>query len=450
MRQTQGVLWSKGVLLTPQHLQIQDHFLADTSEFRISALSSFPWGFTDLEIDREALDEGALVVTRASGLFRDGLAFDVPESDPPPPPRPLEGLFAPDQDALTFYLAMPERRSGQRTIATDGESRDAPFVARAVRRRDENTGLSEKPIMVAEKNFRLASANEYLDGTVALPIARVRRTEAGKLELDQRFVPPILAIGANPHLLAMARRLVEILTAKGNSLSRVRRERGKGLADFGVSDVANFWLLYSTNRYLPEMRHLLELRQTHPERLYASMLGLAGALTTFSSTIHPTQLPEYDHEDLGSCFDRLDSALRELLETVVPANHVAIPLEETRSSIYAAPVDQDRYLDSSEVYLAISGSGMEADRIARLVKVTSGDRIDHLVRQAVGGLDLRFVAHPRNEVPIKLDYRYFALEQSGEEWESIRRARNIAVYVPGEVPDPKLELVIMLNKGRGR
>ncbi|MDH3223291.1 MAG: type VI secretion system baseplate subunit TssK [Gemmatimonadota bacterium] len=450
MRQTQGVLWNKGVLLTPQHLQIQDRFLQDTSEFRVSSLTSFPWGFTDLEIDREALAEGALVVARAAGLFRDGLAFDIPASDPPPPPRPLDGLFAADQTDLTFYLAIPERRSGLRTIAAEGESRDTAFIARAVRRKDENTGLSEKPVMVAEKNFRLASGNEYLEGSVTLPVARVRRGEAGQLELDQGFVPPLLAIDTNSHILAMAKRLVEILTAKGNSLSKVRKERGKGLANFGVSDVANFWLLYSTNRYLPEIRHLLELRRTHPERLYASMLGLAGALTTFSSTINPTQLPEYDHDNLSDCFDRLDASLRELLETVVPANHVSIPLEETRSAIFAAPVDQDRYLASGELYLAVSAAGMDPERVARLVKVTSGDRIDHLVKQAVGGLGLRHVAHPRNEVPVKLDYRYFALEQSGEEWQSICRARNVAVYVPSEVPDPKLELVVMLKKARGR
>ena len=449
MRQTQGVLWSKGVLLTPQHLQIQDRFLEDTAEFRISSLSSFPWGFTHLEIDREALAEGSLVLSRATGLFRDGLPFDIPDSDPAPPPRPLEGLFAPDQSELTFHLAIPERRSGERTIAIDGESRDTPFIARAVRRRDENTGLSEKPIMVAEKNFRLASGNEYLEGSVTLPVARVRRAGTGQLELDPDFVPPVLAIDASPHLAAIARRLVELLTAKSNSLSKIRRERGKGLANFGVSDVANFWLLYSTNRYLPEVRHLLELRRAHPERLYASMLGLAGALTTFSSTIHPTQLPEYDHDDLSTCFGRLDVALRELLETVVPAQHVSIPLTETRPSIHAAAIDQDRYLASKEIFLAVSAPGVDADRIARLIKVTSGDRVDHLVNQAVGGLGLRHVVEPRNEVPVKLDYRYYALEQSGPEWDSIRRARNLAVYVPAEISGPRLELVVMLPKPRG-
>jgi type VI secretion system protein ImpJ len=446
MRQTQGVLWNKGVLLTPQHLQIQDRFLEDTAEFRISSLSAFPWGFTDLEIDREALSEGALVVKRAAGLFRDGMAFDIPGSDPTPPARPLDGVFAPDQETLTFYLTIPERRSGLKTIALDAESRDTPFIARAVQRRDENTGLGEKSIMVAEKNFRLATENEYLEGSMTLPVARIRRGEAGQLDLDETFVPPVLAVDASPHLKAIARRLQEILTAKSNSLSKIRRERGKGLASFGVSDVANFWLLYSTNRYLPEIRHVLDTGRSHPERLFASMLGLAGALTTFSSSVHAISLPSYDHEDLSACFGALDGVLRQLLDTVVPERFVSIPLELTRTSIHAAAIDQDRYFTSKEVYLAVHAEGVDADRIARLLKMTSGDRVDHLVRQAVGGIELTHVREPGKDIPLKLDYRYFRVDQSGPEWASVRTARNVAVYVPSEIVNPRLELVVMLPR----
>lgn len=450
MRQTQGVLWSKGVLLTPQHLQIQDRFLEDTTEFRMSSLASFPWGFTELEIDREALSEGSLSLSRASGLLRDGLAFDIPGSDPAPPPKSLEGLFAPDQETLTIHLAMPARRPGERAVSVDGSSRDTPFIARAIQRRDENTGLSEKPVMVAEKNFRLASENEYLEGNTNLPVARIRRGATGALELDTTFVPPVLAVGASPYLTTVTRRLVELLTAKSNSLSKVRRERGKGLASFGVSDVANFWLLYSTNRYLPEVRHFLQVRQSHPERLYASLLGLAGALSTFSTTLHPAALPEYDHDDLAGCFTALDRALRVLLETVVPARFVSIPLEETRPAIFAAAIDNDQYLASTEMYLAVSAKGVDSQRITRLLKVASADRIDHLVRQAVGGIELRHTPEPGSDVPVKLDYRYFALNQGGEGWEGVRSARNIAVYVPDEIAERRLELVVMLPKPKGR
>jgi len=38
MKQLQPVLWSKGTLLTPQHLQLQDKFLEDSMNFRVQSL----------------------------------------------------------------------------------------------------------------------------------------------------------------------------------------------------------------------------------------------------------------------------------------------------------------------------------------------------------------------------------------------------------------------------
>ena len=85
MRQMQPVLWTKGVLLTPQHLQLQDRFLEDLLEFRLSSLTFAPWGFHRLTVDREALAAGAFAITAAVGVLPDGANA---ASSPMPPLRP--------------------------------------------------------------------------------------------------------------------------------------------------------------------------------------------------------------------------------------------------------------------------------------------------------------------------------------------------------------------------
>jgi type VI secretion system protein ImpJ len=45
---------------------------------------------------------------------------------------------------------------------------------------------------------------------------------------------------------------------------------------------------------------------------------------------------------------------------------------------------------------------------------------------------------------VKLNYQYFSLNQSGVVWEAVGRARNLAAYVPAEIPSPQLELIILL------
>ena len=46
MRQLQPVVWSKGVFLSPQHLQAQDRFFEETLRFLSGALSFRNWGFS--------------------------------------------------------------------------------------------------------------------------------------------------------------------------------------------------------------------------------------------------------------------------------------------------------------------------------------------------------------------------------------------------------------------
>lgn len=443
----QKVLWSKGVLLSPQHLQMQDRFVEEAIGFQLSALSFYPWGFSAVDIDREALTGGLFSLRSASGLFPDGMPFETPRSDPAPRPRPLEDAWSPDQRTLDVYLAIPEHRAGGHNVSAEGEGRNTRYRSEVVLRRDENTGLAERPVQVARKNFRLVLEGESLEGYLTLPLARVTRSASSKLELDEHFVPPLVSIGGSDYLVAITRRLVELLSARSGTLSGQRRQRNHGLADFGVSDIANFWLLYTVNTHLPHFRHLYETRKSHPGELFTAMSSLASALTTFSTRIHPRTLPLYDHTDLQGCFTKLDETLRELLETVVPANHVALPLRLTESSIYATAVDQDGYFESPRIFLAIHAS-MKPDELIRkvpqLVKVSSNDQVERLIRQAASGLALRHVASPPSALPIKLDYQYFQVERSGGEWDAIRRSRNVAAYIPAEFPDPQAELVILL------
>ncbi len=445
----QPVLWTKGVLLSPQHFQTQDRFLGDLLEFQLSALAFCPWGFQRLEIDREALASGSFGLAAAAGILPDGLLFDMPGSEDAPAPRPLEGAFAPDQQWLDVYLGIPEYRYGGHNVSGVNRDRDARYRADELLRRDETTGQSERPIQVARRNFRLLFGGESMEGTSALRIARVAKSPTGDYQLDPHFVPPLVDIMASDHLMAIARRLLEILSAKSTALAAGRRQKNQSLAEFGVADVATFWLLYSINSVLPELRHIYETRRGHPVELFNAMLGLAGALTTFSGAIHARELPSYEHDNLSTSFTRLDDQLRELLETVVPATTTTLPMKLVQPSVYAAALDQDKYLAAPQIYLAITveGRGTEVPaRAPHLVKVSTASQLDTLIRQALPGISLTYVPNPPSAVSVKLNHHYFLLQKSGPEWDKVARARNIAAYVPAEFQGPQLELVIVLPK----
>jgi type VI secretion system protein ImpJ len=447
MRQLQPVIWAKGTFLTPQHLQLQDRFIENVLEFKLAALRFCPWGFAELQIDREALSTGILMLPRAAGLFPDGLAFEIPDSDPAPPARSLEQAFGPDQATVDVYLAVPQYHDRGVNVTLGQKSGDTRYQAEVALLRDENSGLAERPVQVARKNLRLLVEGEPRQGSSSLCIGRIRKTTAGTYQLDPQFVPPVIDLSVSEYLMSILRRLVEILAAKTAALSGMRRQKNQSLADFTASDIANFWLLYTANSYFPLLRHLYESKKGHPESLFTAMLALAGSLTTFSATVQARDLPLYDHESLGACFTDLDEKLRLLLETVVPSNVVSLPLKLTQPSIYATALANDKYLFNTKMYLAISADLGEADllkRVPQLVKVCSATHIETLIRQALPGMPMLHVPSPPGSIPIKLNYQYFSLNQSGVAWEAVQRARNIAAYVPGDIPNPQLELIIIL------
>ena len=449
MRQLQPVIWSKGTFLNPQHLQTQDRFLESMLEFRMDALNFRPWGFRELRVDQEALAAGNFAVSAASGILPDGLAFDIPDSDPAPPPRPLAPAFDADHDTCEVYLAIPNLRDRGLNVSMADRNANTRYVAEVILVRDENSGLSEKPLQIARKGFRFLVEGEPRQGYSVLRVASIKRTPSGAFQAENNFVPPLLDIGTSDYLVAILRRLVEILTAKSATLGGMRRQKNQSLADFTASDIANFWLLFTVNSYFPLLRHLFETRKGHPEGLFTVMAALAGTLTTFSQKYQPRDLPGYDHEELSACFTNLDEKLRELLETVVPSNFVSLPLKLVQPSIYATAIADDKYLKNTKMYLAINAEMKEPDLIKlapRLVKVGSANQIETFIRQALPGVRIAHLASPPGAIPIKMNYQYFSLNQAGDEWDAVGRSRNLAAYVPADFPNPQLELLILLPR----
>jgi type VI secretion system protein ImpJ len=80
-----------------------------------------------------------------------------------------------------------------------------------------------------------------------------------------------------------------------------------------------------------------------------------------------------------------------------------------------------------------------------LAKVSSPSEIQHLVRKSVDGIPLRHAPAPPAAIPLKLDNQYFSLSQSGALWEGVGQSRTVSIFVPGEIADPKMELLIVLE-----
>jgi type VI secretion system protein ImpJ len=140
MRQLQPVIWSKGVALSPQHLQAQDRFFEETLHFQLEALAFRSWGFTELQLDDTALSDGVFSISRGAGIFPDGLLVDMPASDPLPSSRMLDDCFQNGRSRCTFYLAVPQSREGGMNIGLQRAGVSTRYSTELLMLRDESNG----------------------------------------------------------------------------------------------------------------------------------------------------------------------------------------------------------------------------------------------------------------------------------------------------------------------
>jgi type VI secretion system protein ImpJ len=435
-------VWSEGLFLTPQLFQQADRYRENLLHFRLKPLSTFFWGLSELEIDRDGLPNGSFTLNRCSGVLPDGLAIQIPDQDKAPEARSVKSFFAPAAEKLDVYLAVPASHADALNFRTDNgvAGTAVRYRMEMVHAMDETVEGNECEIPVANKNFQILFGGESLEDKTCIKIAELGRSATGETMLRESYIPPTISLAASGALMGVLHRILEMLAAKSSALSHQRRH----IAEFGASDIANFWLLHTVNSYVPLLSHFYITSKHHPEQLYLTLSQLAGELSTFALDADPRDLPRYDHDNLTRTFGDLEIRIRFLLDTVIPTKYVIIPLEKTPQFWYLGRIEDERLLKTAQFYLAANAQ-IPANRLISDVpvksKISSPDEINALIGRAMPGVELTHEPVPPTTIPVKPNFKYYHLHTSGRFWETICRARRLALYLPDEFPDLKVELV---------
>lgn len=445
MSKYRKIVWNEGMLLTPHHFQQWDNYFEDQLSSRINSALQYPYGVLDLQVNNEAIANGNFQLTNCYAVMPDGLIVNVPDAEAVPDLRPVGDHFHPEQERLGVHLAVPAKKMGETNFQASGAKANPNlrFLQEAALVKDETSGTNEQPLAYARSNFRLIFDDEVRDGFTSLKIAELQRTPTGQLKISDDYIPPTLKINASVWLANMLRQIVEILITKSGSLGEQRRQSRASLADFTTSEVAVFWLLHTVNSSVPTLAHYFRSPLIHPERLYLEMASLVGKLMTFSTDYNPKDIVKYDHDDLHFTFLNLSNQLKELLETVIPSRCVPIKLEKTRETLYVGRIEDERLLKEAGFYLAVKSQMPEAkliEGVPRVVKIASRDAIDQVIGAALPGVVLTHANPPPAPIPARVGFKYFMLDTIGPYWNGIRGSKVIAVHVPDEIPDEKLEM----------
>ena len=443
------VLWGEGVFLRPQHFQQQDRYHEARLHQTALALHPYLWGVRRIEWDYDALKADRLRLQALSLMFQDGEIVDAPSSEPLPVAIDLSTL-PPSLQEVTWYAALPALAPGGGNAAPNVPHRDAQqaggarYSQSSSETPDLYTGAVSAEVSYLKKSVRLVSDQEPLGAFDCVPVIRLRRLVTGGFEPDPTFIPPGLSIASAPALKAMLDRLMDALQAKVQSLQGHMREPSRNVIEFRSGDVSSFWLLHTVSTSAAALMHYVRNPELHPERLFESLLALAGALMTYSKQYALTHLPHYRHDDMAQCFASLDHIIRDLLDTVISTKYFAIALSEEKPSYHLGKLDSGKIDQRTTLYLAVSASlsALELVEIVPLrVKAGAPDDVEKCVLTAMPGVKITHAPQVPAAIPVQPDTYYFALESKGMLYEQMLKAQSISIYVPSGIRDLRISLI---------
>ena len=81
----------------------------------------------------------------------------------------------------------------------------------------------------------------------------------------------------------------------------------------------------------------------------------------------------------------------------------------------------------------------------RLAKICSSQFVPELVKRALPGCALTHLPVPPAAISARVETQYFGVTKAGPCWDHIVQSKRVGIYVPGELPAPELELMVVLE-----
>ena len=438
MTRTNRVVWQEGMFLRAQHFQQQDRWLESLVRARTARLRPYPWGMTELSIDRDLLAAGKFALLSAAGAFEDGSIFLVPRDEDHPVPLEL----SPGTRNQIVYLAVPVGQAGSVEVAY-GDASEARLALTAFEAYDTHSASPQPAeLLIGRLRLRYMLEDENRSGFFCIGIARIIEVSADKrVVLDDRWIPPELFCGVTAPLTGLITELSGMMHQRAEAIAARLAAPGTR----GVAEVQDFLLLQSINRWQSLLAHWAEGAQVHPVDLYATLVQVAGEFATFTDTgaRRPQTYPGYRHEDLQRSFAPVVADIRRSLTAVIDAAAVSIPLVEKRFGVRVGQIVDRSILRGSLFVMAVRAdvpSETLRQRFPRQVKVGAVEDITNLVNVQLPGIEVSPMAVAPRQLPFYANATYFELDRNAKYWEKMQASGGFAIHVSGDFPNLWIEL----------
>ena len=444
------VHWSEGMFLRPHHLQAAQRWTETVVRTGMDSLRPFAWGFSQLEVAKEPLENFTLRLDSCTVRMKDGTWVRIPENTEVGPINFASALDAAD-GPIDIHLGIPEMQAVRANSVslenpedTTGTPRYEPYP---VKQRDENTGQNPQTMYVRRMRGRLFTDGEDMTGYDTVRVGTIRRSDRpGALpEFDSLGAGPLLVLQADAGLSGLVRSIRDTIDAKDEVLAREAREHKMMFTDGIAANTEHLLKLHALNEVRAELAATMQSPLLPPYEVFVSFSRLIGHLSVFHDDLVPGAIPTYDHDRPGIAFEQLRTRLQVLLDAMRPMASVArsFARKKDERGREGLEIELDRsWIDENlEMFVGLQENDMDIHELERHVyrtlnlKLASPSRAPRIHETAVRGLRMEIKSVPAGTLPRRQGLHYFKLDKTigpdrTDYWRECEQERGIRMSIP--------------------
>ncbi len=446
--------------MQPQHFQQSDlYFQSLLSPLHTYQQPHF-WGVCRLKIQQAALKTHTFAIEEGEFIFRDGTWAACPGNtviqsrsvavDKIEPGRPLRVYLGLHKwDRTNDNVSVSTQSSDLNSVGTRYITRSEPEEVKDLFQGSHTEGV--KLLQYAVKIFWEHEIGELGDYFL-IPVAELEYDE-DEIRLSRNFVPPMVSTAGSEILTQYILNIREQVTSRCHKLEEYKSPKELQTSELEPGYIVYMLALRSLNRYVPLLYHLTETADVHPWNVYGLLRQIIGELSTFTDRIDALGrlmdgtelLPEYNHENLFSCFDEAQTLIGELLGAIIIGPESIIHL--TRDEGYFRADIPVELFEGRHVFYLVLRTAEKQDKVLKVMKnvakVSSIENMKTLVGRALPGISLEYCLIPPPGLPTRSNSYFFKIDQSHPQWVEIQKGQSICLYWDQAPKDTKGEIIVL-------
>ena len=427
------VHWSEGQFMRPHHLQAAFRNAETLRNAVVDGIQPFAWGFTQLDLAADAIENAVLEIRSCEMRLRDGTWVKCPENCSIES-REFKKTFDKSSVAMDVYVGVPSVQAVRGNVVNPGETVEGSSPRYGIdltERYDENTGDNPQHIEIRRMRGAVFFGDEDRAGFECVHLGQIEKSAAGPKLVDNS-VPPLLHIRAWPPLCAAADRIWNDIRSRAAQLGGDAAERGLTFATGSPGDVEQLTKLMALNELETRFGVFASTTDLHPFVMYQALCEAIGKVALWDDLRRPRDLPPYNHDECGPIFAELFRYLRALIDGMLPSDYTERPFEQ-RDGGFGVDLDYEWFTPNHEMYLGIR-SAMQLEEIEALFqainfKLASPKDASQVFDRRLPGLEFKN-AGTIASLPKSADQHYFRISRTPLYWPHCEAERGMFIRMP--------------------